>query len=75
MWHLLKQPYRGISLSARHPGRTAEHLEQQWLGHPGPERDDETSNPFGGKHLIKSVSDASWASEPDRRRLSSSVIN
>ena len=78
-WHLLKYLVRylklhlrrGISLSSCNPGRTA---EQRWLGSPGPEREDDVSNPFGGRHLVESISDASWASEPDRRSISASVI-
>ena len=70
-WHLLKIlvrslklcPRRRISLGACNPGRAA---EQRWLGQAGPGREDDPNNRFGGKQLIESMLDESWAAEPDR---------
>ena len=60
----------GLLFTPSWPGRTLEQrcleIEREAVHVPG--------NPFGGDHLLESVSDASWCSEPGRLSVSCSVI-
>ena len=63
---------RGLLYTTSWPGRT---LEQRCLQVDEPLQPQETEeNPFGGDHLLESVSDASWSSEPGRLSVSCSIV-
>ena len=71
--YLKEQDGQGLLFTPSWPGRT---LEQRCLEL---ERDEEATkakgnNPFSGKHLLESVSDASWCSEPGRLSVSCSIL-
>ena len=60
----------GLLVTPSWPGRTLDQrcleIEREAVHVPG--------NRFGGDHLLESVSDASWCSEPGRLSISCSVI-
>ena len=71
--YLKEHDNQGLLFTSSWPGRT---LEQRCLEL---EKEDEVKdvkrdNPFHGKHLLESVSDASWCSEPGRLSVSCSIL-
>ncbi|CAE7921995.1 unnamed protein product [Symbiodinium sp. KB8] len=80
-WKLLCHPVRylkehdnqGLLFTSSWPGRT---LEQRCLELEKEDevRDVKSDNLFHGKHLLESVSDASWCSEPGRLSVSCSIL-
>ena len=68
--YLKEREKQGLLFTESWPGRT---LEQRCL-ELKMEVDKKNSKPFAGPHLLESVSDASWCSEPGRLSVSCAVI-
>ena len=70
--YLKKHDDWGLLFTKAWPGRT---LEQRCLKAERPDGGGyASSNPFDGEHLLESVSDASWGSEPGKLSVSCSII-